>query len=158
MPRCEPCQPHHGLCLGPFYLLLPCSPWKQERCGVSLLEFSMIHCHKRDISMVFVPDAVTKIVQGLGLFWSFFFFFFPVPLFSTLPVQFLLVERGWVGQLWDYTQPHINEKSYFTSRNSWGNILNFTRTWLLGPMSVYYFIQTLFRSYTKHGVMSNLLL
>lgn len=84
-----------GLCLGPFYSLLPCSPWKQEHCGVSLLVFSMIQCHEWDISMVLVPDTVTKIVQGLGLFWSFFFF--PVPLFSTLPVQFSLVQGGWMA-------------------------------------------------------------
>lgn len=116
-----------------------------------------IYCHKWDISMVFVPDAVTKIVKSLGLFWSFCLFVcFLFSCFSTLPVQFLCVERGCVGQLWDYTQPHINEKSYFTSRNSWGNILHFTRIWLLGTMSVNYFTQILFRCYTKHGVMSNL--
>lgn len=73
-----------GLCLDPFYLLLPCSPWKQECCGVSLLGLSIIHHHEWDTFMVFVPDAVTKIVQGLGLFWSFFFLFpcFPCHLSS----------------------------------------------------------------------------
>lgn len=45
-----------GLCLGPFYLLLPCLPWKQECGGVSLLGFSVIHHHKWDISMVFVQS------------------------------------------------------------------------------------------------------
>lgn len=84
-----------GLCLDPFYLLLPCSPWKQECCGVSLLGLSIIHHHEWDTFMVFVPDAVTKIVQGLGLFWSFFF---PVPLFSMPPVQFSLVRGGCIGQ------------------------------------------------------------
>lgn len=38
-----------GLCLGQFYLLLPCRPWKQECCGAPLLGFSVIQHHKRDI-------------------------------------------------------------------------------------------------------------
>lgn len=41
-----------GLCLGPFYLLLPWSPQKQEFWGVSFLVFSMIHNWEHDISTV----------------------------------------------------------------------------------------------------------
>lgn len=55
-----------------------------------------VYCHKWDISMVFVPGAVTKIVKGLGLFWSFCLFvcLFPVLLFfhTACPV-FMCRER-----------------------------------------------------------------
>lgn len=134
-----------GLCLDPFYLLLPCSPWKQECCGVSLFGLSITHHHKWDTFMVLCLTQLQKLFRV----WDYFVLFFPVPLFSMLPVLFSLIQGDCIGQFWDYKQPHINEELYSISQECD----------CLVPCQLFH-TNTLFSSHTKRGGggVSNLVL
>lgn len=110
MPRCEPCQPHHW-------------PWGGRDCALAHFRYSCCVAHGNKSTVEFHCSGFPWFTTVNGTFpwclclmqlqklfrvWYYFgLFFFPILLFSTLPVQLSLVQGGCVGQLWDTHGPTL---------------------------------------------------